>query len=70
MPFFLSGSRRTIYHDPTACEHEEGVAVLKNCLRPFAKFRRSGVIAETWQVIFDGERELVALLQCLSSARE
>ena len=58
MSFFVSGSRRTIYHNPIAGEHAEGVALLKNCLRPFTKFRRSGVIAATWRVSIDGEEEL------------
>ena len=58
MAFFLGGSRRTIYQCPLTSEHPEGVAFLVSCRRPFTKFRRDGVIAETWSVLFDGEEEL------------
>jgi hypothetical protein len=58
MAFFLRGSRHTIYQCPLTNEHPEGVALLVSCRRSFIEFRRDGVIAETWSVIFEGEEEL------------
>jgi hypothetical protein len=55
--FFQSGSTQTIYQRPLTGEDPEGRAVLVRCLRPHTEFHYDGIVAEEWEVRFEGEEE-------------
>ena len=56
-PFFPPGSEQMIYQQPITGEKSEGKATLVRCLRRYTEFDYPGVIAEEWDVRFQGEQE-------------